>query len=641
MAKSLKFPTKTSAVYDEKSVTAFVKDTDKIRAKPQLYIGPTDSTGVYTILRECCDNSVDEARAGRNTQLDIWVMADGSFTVADKGVGIPVKKHAVMKISTLTHVLTNLQSSGKMKKGAYDSAIGTHGVGIKATNALSEQFQVWTYRADAGGWHSTSFAKGREKAAVAKAKAPKLPDGKVPKSGTVIRFVPDSEVFNVKRKAGAVWFATEMLHTWAELSAYMNPGLTINVHVQKKNDSYVTKAYYSKDGIVSYLAKRIIDLKATPLSKKPVIHNSQTLELALHFADVEGSEVEYFTNTIRNVEQGVHARAVNRALVTALKPFRGRLEYTPTDLQEGLVGVVNYKINAPQFDSQTKEKLVDVRVEKPCYEEALTVLSEYFNANKTLAKQIVQRAAELRKKTQEFLKDKKLLKSVKSARSTLAAKLADVESGTKVPMSERELYIVEGDSAGGTAKKARVKDRQAVWPIRGKILNVMRKSKERVSSSPDVAGIFAALGLDLGAKDPLANLRFGRVILMADPDTDGSHISCLLLSLFWLYTPDLFRRGQIFVLVAPEFLARHRGKVYFGMTKEDLYAKCKSDQVVAQHIKGWGEIDAADLFDAGMSLETRRLWRILPPKTKDGLHNFTLLMSEDTTYRKNMLGIKL
>lgn len=616
--------------YTEKDISAFKRDTDKIRAKPALYIGPTDAQGVFTILREPCDNAVDEARAGRNTSIDIFIAADGQLTVADAGVGIPVKKHPVMKISTLTHVLTNLQSSGKMKKGAYDSAIGTHGVGIKATNALSSAFSIWTYRADEGGWHSTRFSCGLEKQAVAKTKAPKLPNGVVPKRGTVLQFTPDPSVF------GRAKLPVPQVLAWAEMTAFMNAGLTIRVHNAKGQ----TKTFYSKEGIRSYLDKRVADLKAKPMSKKPLSHASSTLELALHFADVEGCEVEFFTNTIRNVELGVHADAFFRALVDSLKVYKGKLEFTPTDLREGLIGLLNYKINAPQFDSQTKEKLVDIRVKEPCYTECLQVLTAYWAANKTLAKEVCVRAAELRKRTAEFLKDKKLIRQVKSAKKNLMVKLSAVDGGSKVPVSQRELYIVEGDSAGGTASRARLRDRQAVWPLRGKILNVLRAKKAEVVANASVAGIFAAIGLELEAKDPLARINYGRIILMADPDVDGSHINVLLMTMLWTYAPDLIRRGHVYVLEAPEYLTRYKGKTFFGRTKEDLYKAAGSTSVIAQHIKGWGEISAADLAPAGMHPQTRSLIQIRPPSS-DQQKQFQLLMKEDSAYRKQLLGIKL
>lgn len=614
--------------YDESSITGFTRDLEKIQAKPTLYIGELGAAGINTIVREPCDNGVDEARAGRNTLVSIFVENDGSYWIQDDGVGIPCKMHKTMKINTLTHVLTNLQSSGKMSGDAYKSAIGTHGVGIKATNALSTKFQVWTYRADAGGWHYTEFANGVEKVKVKKCLAPKLPNKKTAKKGTVVRFVPDVKFFG-KAKANV-----KQIADWAEMTSYMNAGLRIQLSSGGK-----FKEWLSKGGIREYLDKRLVTLKATPMSKKFVFHNTETLELALEFADVEGSEVEFFTNTIRNVELGVHADDMYRALTDSLKPFKGKLEYTPSDLKEGLVGVLNYKINAPQFDSQTKEKLVDGRVKGKCYTECFAVFSEFFDKNKTLAKDIVTRASELRKKTSEFLKDKKLIKNVKNANSGLASKIAGISANSKVPIDRRELYIVEGDSAGGTAKLARDSTFQATYQIKGKPLNVMEAAKDALNKNKELASLMAGLGLDLSKANPLDNLKFGRIIYLADPDVDGKHIQCLLSSVFWKFTPQLFARQQIYIVKSPEYMAEHKGQIIFGSSKEVLYKKAGTQKIDVRHIKGWAEISAGPMRTIAFQIGTRRLLRLLPPKDKTGAKRFEALMGKDAGFRKTLLGV--
>jgi DNA gyrase subunit B len=621
-------PVAKTGKYSESDISGFTRDIEKIQAKPSLYIGELGQAGINTIVREPSDNGVDEARAGRNTLVNIMVPGDGSYWVQDEGVGIPVKMHPKMKISTLTHVLTNLQSSGKMTGDAYKSAIGTHGVGIKATNAFSKEFEVWTYRKDAGGWHYTKFAKGVEKVKVKKVdKPPKMPNGKRPKLGTILRFVPDETYFG-KEKVNI-----EQLRNWCEMTSYMNVGLRIQLLDGKKEQEW-----YSKVGIREYLEKRLAKLKATPMSKKFVFHNSETLELAIHFADVEGSAMEFFTNTIRNVEEGVHADDMYKALVDALKPYKGKNQYTPTDLKEGLVGVLNYKINAPMFDSQTKEKLVDNRVKGECYKECLAALEEFFKENKSLAKQIVERAAELRKKTADFLKDKKLIKKVKGAMKGLSAKLADV-SNSKTPVSERELYLVEGDSAGGTAKVARHKEFQATFSLKGKPLNVMETTKDKVNANKEIAGIFAGIGLDLSKKNPIDHIQFGKIIFLADPDVDGCHINTLLMTLFWKYLPDLYKQGRIYMLEAPEYMGKKNGEVYFGATVQEVYRQAGTEKIDVRHIKGWGELNAEDMQPIAFDVDNRRMYRILPPRDKNGILQFQMLMGKKSTYRQQLLGV--
>lgn len=637
MAKAKEAPAKKTkggvGKYTEDEISGFKRDLEKIRAKPTLYIGELDQAGINTILREPCDNGVDEARAGRNSLIHIIVNSkDGSYWVRDEGVGIPVGIHKIMKINTLTHVLTNLQSSGKISGDAYKSAIGTHGVGIKATNALSSKMEVWTYRKDSGGWHHTAFEFGVEKSKVKKSSAPTLPmlgkKGKLsPKSGTVMHFTPDPKYFG-KHKVDS-----EQLRVWCEMTSYMNVGLKIVLDIDGKVEEFL-----SKKGITEYLEKRLDKLKATPMSKKFVFHNSETMEMAIHFADVEGSEMEFFTNTIRNVEQGVHADDMYKALVDALKPFKGKLEYTPTDLREGLVGVLNYKINAPQFDSQTKEKLVDNRVKGACYKEALEAFSTFFKENKTLAKQIVERASELRKKTAEFLKDKKLIKKVKGALKGLAAKLADV-SNKKTPIMERELYLVEGDSAGGTAKVARYKDFQATFALKGKPLNVMETTKDKVNANAEIAGIFAGIGLDLSKPNPIDHIQFGKIIFLADPDVDGCHINTLLMTLFWKYLPDLFKLGRIYMMESPEYMGKKGEQLFFGRTPKEVQKKAGTDKIDIRHIKGWGELEAEEMQPIAFDVDERRMFRILPPRNKEGAVQFAALMGKKPAYRQQLLGV--
>jgi DNA gyrase subunit B len=632
MAKDLK--------YSEDEISGFTRDLEKIQAKPTLYIGPTDDAGVFTLLRECMDNAVDEARAGRNDLIHIRIDGQqGPFWVMDSGVGIPVGIHKKMKISTLTHVLTNLQSSGKMQAGvAYKSAVGTHGVGIKATNALSKEFEVWTHRKDAGGWHYTSFAKGHETQKVKKLKEGPKVGKKAPPNGTVIKFSPDTKFFG-KHKINLKDVAR-----WARMTSYMNPGLRIVMEADGKS-----KEWKSKDGIKDYLNERVEKLNATLFSKKTIFHNSNSMEMILAFADVEGAQVEFFTNTVRNVEEGVHADDVYKALFDSLKPHMkvkepkktkkkkksegSKYPFTPKDLSDGLLGLVNYKIDAPQFDSQTKEKLVDQRVKGACYEEAVKVFSDFWKDNAKLAKDLIARATLLREKTSDFLKDKKLLKNVGAAKKAMSSKLAPVVGRT--PPEERELFIVEGDSAGGGCKRARDKSYQAVYPMKGKPLNVMEAKQDKINGNAEVTGLLAAIGADEKGKKGVPALLYGKIIIMADPDVDGKHITCLDFATLWKYRPDLFKNGHIYVVKSPLYIAKKGGKVYFGDTKEDIYEKAGTKNIDCTYIKGWGEVNEEDLAIA-LDPKMRTLYRVGSPKTSGA---FEALLGKKPEARKKLLGV--
>lgn len=607
--------------YTEDSVTGYKRDLDKIRAKPTLYIGPTDSDGVFTLLRECMDNAVDEARAGRNDLVDVEVVSlKGPFIIKDNGVGIPVGKHKEMGIPTFEHVLVNLQSSGKIKGNAYKSAIGTHGVGMKGVTALSSELQALTCRDKQ--WYTIEFKDAKRTVPVTKAKAPK---GQ--KKGTYFKFTPSPEFFKKSE------LDINRLREWAEMTSYMNSGLEIRVTYKGK-----TKSWKNKDGIKAYLSKRLKSLEIEEPSAPPIHYVSDKMELILTWVDVEGSQIEFFTNTVRNVEEGVHATDMYKALADSLKQYStAKDEWTAKDIQDGLIGLLNYKIDAPQFDSQTKEKLVDDRVKGMCYEECLEVFSAFWKKNKKVAQELIKRASLLRKKTSEFLKSKKLIKNVKAAKAKLPAKLADVDG--KTPIDKRELYLVEGDSAGGTAKRARDRSFQAVFSLKGKPLNVMETTMDKVNANAEIASILAGLGLDLDEKKGSAEIRYGKIISLADPDVDGSHISTLVLTVLWKFVPSAFKAGKVYLLASPEYMSRYKGKMYFGDTKDEIYKQAGTKKLDIQHIKGWGEINADDLADIAFDVNSRKLIQVLPPKDKNGSLRFERLMGKSAQFRKELMGV--
>jgi DNA gyrase subunit B len=619
--------------YSEENIERFA-GLAGIRKKPTPYIGPTNSDGLWTIWREPADNAVDQALAGRNKMVHLIADSEANkYWVLDAGEGIPVGKKEFEdergrkeKLSTL-YVVTGLTHGGANFSGETISR-GTHGIGIKATNAMSTFFKVWTFRDSA--WWAIEYKSGKMTKDVHKSPPPKLPHGLKVAKGTVVCFTPELPMFTKGAK-----MMTKDVRGWCELTSYLVPGLEVKYTAADGK----TRTLVHKRGPIEYIEKQVEALKAT-VTGKPFIFSSKEADIAVAFTDAEGEQVTAYTNGLLNKEGGEHTKAMYDSLVKSLKPYKGKLEYTPQDVREGIIGLVNYKISAPQFNNQPKDKLIDERVAPVANVQFLEAWTEFWKKNPTMAKTISVRASELRKTTNDFLKDKQLIKGVAKAGKAVIAKLGHIARGSKIPVSERELYIVEGDSAGGTAKRARLKDRQAVWPIRGKIPNVTRAAKAAVSNNAEIAGIFAALGVNLSAKDPLAKLNYGRVINMADPDVDGSHINTLLVNLFWTYTPDLIKRGMVFALIAPEYLCRWKGKTFFGIDKEDLYKNAGSRSVVAQHIKGWGEINDADLREAGMDLTKRRMYRITPPDSK-GSKNFGLLMADDSAYRKQLLGIKL
>lgn len=619
--------------YSEANIERFA-GLEGIRKKPTPYIGPTDGNGLWTIFREPADNAVDQALAGRNKMVHlVYDKEPNRYWVLDAGEGIPVGRKEFTdergrkeKLSTL-YVVTGLTHGGSNFSGDTISR-GTHGIGIKATNAMSTFFKVWTFRD--GSWWAIEYKSGKMVKDVHKTTAPKMPHGINPKKGTVVCFTPELPLFVKNAKINI-----KDVREWCQLTSYLVPGLEVRFTSAEGK----THRLIHKRGPIEFIEKRVAEFKAG-VTGKPFVFSSKEADIAVAFTDAEGTDlINAYTNGLKNSEGGEHVRALMDALVKSLVPYKGKLDYTPTDLREGVLGLVNYKISAPQFNNQPKDKLIDERVYSVAFPQFVAAWSDFWNKNKTMAKDIVTRASELRKKTAEFLKDKKLIKNVKSASSGMAAKLAAISGNSKVPVAQRELYLVEGDSAGGTAELARFKDFQATFKVSGKPLNVMEATKDAINKNKGISMLLAAIGLDMSKADPIASLGYGRIIYLADPDVDGKHIQCLLSALFWKFLPQLFKAGRIFIVQSPEYMAKHKGKTLFGDNKAAIYKQAGTMKVDIRHIKGWAEISPEPMREIAFQIGQRKLLRVNPPKDKAGAKRFEALMGKDAEYRKKLLGV--
>ena len=615
--------------YSEKHITAFASDLAKIRARPSMYIGPTDSDGVFNLVRECVDNSLDEAKAGRNDFVEIWVGEDkNSFVIHDGGVGIPVKIHPKAKISTLTHVLTSLQSSGKMTSEAYKNSVGVHGVGIKAVTALSASMRVHTFRKDAGGWHSTEFVEGKEKTPVRKCKGPALPSGASPKFGTVISFTVDSKIFGKSK------LSMKRLLVWAEISSFLNPKIKIIVHHDKS-----TKIFLSKNGVSDYMTAKLTELKLEAIGK-PLIVSNDFLDAGIAFTNGLDFAVSFYTNTVHNVDGGFHADTLIKALFDSLKPYAGRSKFTAAALKAGLVGMVNIRLDSPKFSSQTKEKLVDERAKKPTYDALLPLLQAAWKKNASFAKSVCRRAAEYAQASVDFRSNAKLMRELKTTSRTSKALLpGKLSPALHCKPHERELYLVEGESAGGSSKAARDSRFQEILCMKGKIINAAKEKTTNVLANESAIDLLKAVGYDPSKSNPLEHLRIGRIIIASDADVDGRHIDALQLTLWQKFLPELFEQGRVFLVKSYEFVARVGGKAVFADSLDALREKCGGTlpREVTQ-LKGLGEMSAEDLRTMAFDKTTRKLWRVTPLVGKDKT-TFQLIMGENPEYRRKMLGI--
>lgn len=522
---------------------------DNIRQKPTLYIGPIDESGIFTILREVADNVVDEALAGRATRCDIFLHApDGEsnfkgFYVLDNGQGIPVKPMVIdnpidgtkVKVPAIQAILTMTHTSGKFDDQAYATARGTHGLGVKASNALSRLYSVTTFRD--GKWWNLSFTQGRPLEPLHVCQAPRHPVSNKPLTkGTLVYLEPDPKIFEVMQERTLTKIfalkslTTTMLLEWCRIASYFTPGLTLRV----AHHSGAVKEFVSEHGPRDFVQRKLEQLnrersaedgdKAEPVTLvedgAEFVSQDALYDCVVAFTNSENGHLDAFTNGLRNAEGGLHMTALMNALQAAIQPFASKgTTFTQRELREGLVALINVKLSSPQFDSQTKEKLVDARAGKPVFESLSASFVGFFKKNQALAKRLCERAASLHSLRTKFLASKKVVSTLRAiARKGLPVK-GLLSPDCKV--EERELYLIEGDSAGGSCKVARDTYYQECLPLKGKVTNAAKDPKNLAVESEEIINVLAQIGFDPKVEDPLSRLRVGKIICLADPDPDG------------------------------------------------------------------------------------------------------------------------
>lgn len=620
--------------YTSDDIKTFV-GLEKVRKFATMYIGSTDADGLFLILRELMDNAIDEFTAGRAKTLKVYIPTrkdDGYYYAVDDGTGVPqgIQKIGVevsgktvtSKMQTMQAVFGELHTSGK-HSDAYGASIGVHGVGSKGTNALSTTFEVYTYYKKR--WYYIRFEKGKLAQEVKRVKSPPkdTPFGQI-KKGTMIRYKPDFDLFSAKS------FPVSVAKEWAELTSYLNPGMTIEVASGKDKSTY-----FSKNGTEDYLNLRLKELKAEPLGKM-FKFSSEICDVGVYFTTYDGNGLRGFTNGLHNSEGGTHLNAVQSIMYEVVKTYaKRRQEFTAHEFKEGIVGLVNAKLSGAKFSSQAKVRLTDERTGDPLKDLLREPVEEFFKANKKLAEEICERCAKLKELKTKFTASKTVLRRINQVkRQGLPAKFSPAHPSTKP--KDRELFLVEGDSAAGGLKTVRHKH-QAILPLKGKIANALKQAK--VLESEEVINILVAAGIDINSKDPYGRLSTGKIICLADPDPDGNHINTLLLTLFYRYAPELIERGYVYVVNAPEFYAHVKGKLYTGDTLSEIRKHLAKDKVrnpTIHHIKGWGEVDTDELLHFALNEDTRNLVRI---EMGDRTEYFEKLMNEDVEYRKGLLGI--
>jgi DNA gyrase subunit B len=567
-----------------------------------MYIGSTDTRGLHHLVWELLDNSVDEALAGECDRIVVTLHADGSASVADNGRGVPVGIHPTEGRSSLEVVLTVLHAGGKFGGGGYKVSGGLHGVGMSVVNALSERLQVWVHRD--GKEHFQEYERGEPK-------GPVQVVGKSKQRGTVIRFWPDPKVFPDIR------FDRDLiLHRMREM-AFLNKRLTLVIDDEEAGYPYT---YYFEGGILSFV--RHLNRGKGPVNLVPFYVDrsveSTQIEIALQYNHTFVENVLAFANNIHTVEGGSHLTGFRAALTNVLNRYArkaGLLKESDTnlsgdDVREGLTAVISVKLLEPQFEGQTKTKLGNAEVQGQVSNVLADGLFQYLDENPAEGRRIIEksltaaRAREAARKARDLVQRKSLLES-----STLPGKLADCSDRNP---ENCELYIVEGDSAGGTAKSGRDRRTQAILPLRGKILNVEKARLDKVLTSEEIRNLITALGTSVGERFEYGRLRYHRIITMTDADVDGSHIRTLLLTFFYRHFPSLIENGHVYMAQPPLF------KLTKGKTTKWVYSDVERDReikrmggkVEVSRFKGLGEMNADQLWDTTMNPATRTLLRV-------------------------------
>ena len=633
---------KSKNQYSADSIQA-LEGMEHVRKRPSMYIGDVGSRGLHHLVYEVVDNSIDEAMASYCTAISLEINKDSSLTVEDNGRGIPVGMHKKEGVSALEVVMTKIGAGGKFDKDSYKVSGGLHGVGVSCVNALSELLIAKVYRD--GKEYEQSYSKG-------KPNGPVKEIGKSDKRGTLVTFTPDKEIFTEVTE-----FDYEILSNRMRELSYLNKGLTISIKDNRKKDkdgNAISETFLSKEGLSEFI-------KYLDESREPIINNiikmegeknGIPVEVAMVYNSSFSENLHSYVNNINTHEGGTHLSGFRRGLTNTLKKYADssgltdklKFDISGDDFREGLTAVISVKVAEPQFEGQTKTKLGNREVSSAVSQSVSQMLEDYLEENPDDSKIIVQKvilAAQARnaaRQAREMIQRKTVMTG-----GGLPGKLSDC---SETDPSKCEVFLVEGDSAGGTAKQGRDRVFQAILPLRGKILNVEKAQQHRVFENEEIRNIYTALGVSVGTEEDskalnLEKLRYHKIIIMCDADVDGSHISTLILTFFFRYMRELVEGGNIFIATPPLYLVKKGNKkVYAWNDKErDNLAKDFGSGVSIQRYKGLGEMNADQLWDTTMNPETRtlRLISLNQDNSQAADRWFTTLMGDEVPPRRKFI----
>lgn len=619
---------------------------EAVRKRPSMYIGDTGFKGLHHLVYEVVDNSIDEALAGFCSDISVTIHTDNSISVEDNGRGIPTAMHSKEKKSALEVVMTVLHAGGKFDKDTYKVSGGLHGVGVSCVNALSTHLVAIVHRE--GKIFTQEYERGKPMFDVKVI-------GETQRTGTIVRFSPDPEIFTLTTE-----YKFDTLAARLRELAFLNKGIRLRLTDEREeteDGSFLTEEYYSEGGLSEFV--KYLDKTRTPLIPEPIyvegIKSGIPVELALQYNETYTENVHSYVNNINTHEGGTHVSGFRRGLTRTLKAYAEKsgllknvkVEITGDDFREGLTAVISVKVQEPQFEGQTKTKLGNNEVMGAVDIAVGEILGDYLEENPKEAKMIVNKvllAATARaaaRKAREMVQRKSVMGG-----SGLPGKLADCAD--KDP-AKCELYLVEGDSAGGTAKQGRDRNFQAILPLKGKILNVEKAMEHKIYENDEIKNMFTALGVSIGTADDakalnLDKLRYHRIIIMTDADVDGSHITTLILTFFFRYMKELIESGYVYIAAPPLYLVKKGKEQEYAWNDEQrdqaiqkLKGTGKEDSVHVQRYKGLGEMNAEQLWETTLNPETRTLRQVTIENAAECDHIFSMLMGDEVAPRRDFI----
>jgi len=633
--------------YDADSIQV-LEGLEAVRKRPAMYIGDISEKGLHHLVYEVVDNSIDEALAGYCKNIVVTIHEDNSISVEDDGRGIPTEMHTKEKRSALEVVMTVLHAGGKFDKNSYKVSGGLHGVGVSCVNALSKDLHVEVFRE--GKKFEQDYKIGIPQYSVREI-------GTTDKTGTTVRFWPDDSIFLV------TVYKKDILEARLRELSFLNKGIRIILNdlreKEDENGTY-TKTFYSEGGIVEFVEMLDNNAGRSPLLPKVIFVDGRdettnvAVEVAMIYNDSYSEHIYSYVNNINTIEGGTHVSGFRRALTRVFKSYgdkqglfeKAKVEIEGDDFREGLSSIISVKVPEPQFEGQTKTKLGNSDVMGVVDSTVSKVLEAYLEENPREAKNIINKvilAAQARaaaKKARELVQRKSVLSG-----GGLPGKLADCSERDP---AKCELFLVEGDSAGGTAKQGRDRSFQAILPLRGKILNVEKAMEHKIYENEEIRNMYTALGVTVGTPDDpkalnLVKLRYHKLIIMTDADVDGSHIATLILTFIYRYMTELVEQGHVYIAQPPLYLvkkAKEQAYAYNEEQRKILIEKIgggKDDSVNVQRYKGLGEMNATQLWDTTMNPETRTLKQVTIESAAEADRVFSMLMGDEVGPRREFI----